>query len=107
MENRKDPVEIIARLGGVLRATPDVRRALEVWFHLAQKAGWDVEIDSQVVDDASEERGRVKIEGLTYVIRYSRRVRRALVDDSTGSPVVRPVFAYAAWAEPVIDEELE
>ena len=65
-----------------------------------------VEVVSQASDDAAEERGRVTIEGLSYVVRYGQRVRHVPVDDATGRPMLRPVFGYAAWAEPVIEERL-
>jgi hypothetical protein len=101
---RPDPIEIIARVGGVNPDPGGRRRAFEVWSASATKAGWSVETIAMADNDApGNECGVVLIEGLEYKILYGRRVRRMLLDDSTGSVVERPTFAFAAWAEPVLD----
>ncbi|MFD4542013.1 hypothetical protein [Streptomyces bauhiniae] len=99
---RPDPVQIVAKVGSSFRAA-DPERAFEVWVHLASKAGWQVSpVEGVSVDLGAGDCGVVDIEGLRYLVRQSRRVRRALVDDVTGGPAERPVFAFAAWAEPVL-----
>lgn len=98
-DERTDPVEIIARVGGIWGQQPD--RVLEVWMYLAQKAGWQV---TRIADAVLGEGdcGEVDVEGLRYRIRQAPRVRHSLVDDSGGTVVRRPVFGVAGWAEPVL-----
>lgn len=103
MDSRTDPVEIIARVGGVARY-PDDERALGVWMHLAAKAGWQVE-ELADFDAGQGACGAVDVEGLRYVIRLGPRVRQLLCDVVDGQMVQRDVFAIAAWAEPVVTGE--
>ncbi|MFJ9345016.1 hypothetical protein [Streptomyces sp. NPDC101237] len=105
MDKRTDPVEIIARVGGV---TPysDRERAFGTWVYLASKAGWQVvEADGFVADTDRGEIGAVDVEGVRYVIRLGPRVRRLLYDVVDGHMAKRDVLAVAAWAEPVVTEE--
>jgi hypothetical protein len=100
-DERRDPVEIIAKVGGIWGQNP--ARVLEVWMYLAEKAGWDV----VRVDDVPLETGDcgvVDVEGLRYRIRQAPRVRTTLMDDSTGHLTRRPIFATAGWVEPMLDE---
>ncbi|MCX5192277.1 hypothetical protein [Streptomyces sp. NBC_00268] len=102
---RPDPVQIVAKVGSSFMAA-DPERAFEVWVYLASKAGWQVSpVEDVSVDLSAGECGVVEIEGLRYLVRQSRRVRRTLVDDVTGGPAERPVFGFAAWAEPVLSPE--
>jgi len=104
-DNRRDPVEIVAEVGGVTLRSHNRGRALEVWRHLASQAGWDVQVLQEFVGTAADERlALVGIEPLKYLIKYAPRVRRLLVDDSGEGVETRVVFAYAAWAEPYIEE---
>jgi hypothetical protein len=102
---RPDPVQIVAKVGSSF--TPaDPERAFEVWVYLASKAGWQVSpVEGVSVDLGAGECGVVDIEGLRYLVRQSRRVRRTLVDDASGRPAQRPVFGFAAWAEPLLSPE--
>ena len=105
MDKRTDPVEIIARVGGV---TPysDRERAFGTWLHLASKAGWQVaEAEGFAADSDRGEIGAVDVEGVRYVIRLGPRVRRLLYEVVDGRMVSRDVLAVAAWAEPVVTEE--
>lgn len=105
MDERTDPVEIIARVGGV-SPYRDHERALGVWVHLATKAGWQVvQVDGFTVDVDRGEIGAVDVEGLRYVIRIGPRVRRLLYEVVDGHMVKRDVLAVAAWAEPAVTEE--
>lgn len=47
----------------------------------------------------------VDVEGLRYLVRQGRRARRTLYDDSGGSLTQRPIFGFAAWAEPVLSAD--
>ncbi|MFD8418490.1 hypothetical protein [Streptomyces sp. NPDC059466] len=101
IDERPDPVQIIARVGTSF-SPEQPERAIQVWMHLAAKAGWDVSrLDEVSVDLDSGECGIVDIEGLRYLVRRGRRVRGTLYDDSGGRLVKRPIFDFAAWAEPV------
>jgi len=105
MDKRTDPVEIIARVGGV---TPysDRERAFGTWVHLASKAGWHVvEADGFAADGDRGEIGAVDVEGVRYVIRLGPRVRRLLYDVVDRHMEKRDVLAVAAWAEPVVTRE--
>ncbi|WP_327068111.1 hypothetical protein [Kitasatospora sp. NBC_01302] len=105
MDERPDPVQIIARVGTSFRAA-EPERAIEVWVHLAGQAGWQVNrIDGAAVDLDAGECGVVEVEGLRYLVRQDRRVRRTLFDDSGGRLTQRPVFSFAAWAEPVLSPD--
>ncbi|MGW2722756.1 hypothetical protein [Streptomyces sp. NPDC001492] len=44
----------------------------------------------------------VDVEGLRYVVRQGRRLRRVLFGDAGGKVTQRPNFGFAAWAEPVL-----
>lgn len=104
-DNRRDPVEIVAAVGGVTLRFHNRSRALEVWCHLASQAGWDVQVLQEFVGTTADERlALVGIEPLKYLIKYAPRVRRSLVDDSGEEVETRTVFAHAAWAEPYIEE---
>ncbi|MEV7032542.1 hypothetical protein AB0N99_20240 [Streptomyces sp. NPDC093272] len=105
MDKRTDPVEIIARVGGV---TPysDRERAFGTWVYLASKAGWQVtEAEGFAGDGDRGEIGAVDVEGVRYVIRLGPRVRRQFYDVVDGHMAKRDVLAFAAWAEPVVTEE--
>jgi len=99
--------------GGVLPGpgSGSNQRIVEVWAHVATKAGWSIEIVADFIPEVpadftpgvdAKECGAVEIEGIRYVVKYGRRVRTKLFDDSTGSVVVRPVLGHAAWVEPVV-----
>ncbi|NEB00845.1 hypothetical protein [Streptomyces sp. SID13726] len=105
MDERSDPVQIIAGVGtGFSAEHPE--RAIQVWMHLAATAGWDVSrVDGASIDLDAGERGLVDVEGLRYVVRRGRRVRRTLYDDSDGTLAQRPIFGFAAWAEPVLSAD--
>ncbi|MGV9702016.1 hypothetical protein [Streptomyces sp. NPDC003483] len=105
VDERPDPVQIIARVGtGFSPEQPE--RAIQVWMHLAAKAGWDVSrVDEVSVDLDSGECGIVDVEGLRYLVRRGRRVRGTLYDDSGGRLDKRPIFGFAAWAEPVLSAD--
>lgn len=80
------------------------RRAFDVWVHLARKEGWEVEEVSPSPSDGDDSVcGEVRIEGITYTIRYALRVRGRGLDDRTVPPSWRPVLNFAAWAEPRLD----
>ncbi|MFE6978425.1 hypothetical protein [Streptomyces sp. NPDC057682] len=100
-DERVDPVQILARVGGVAYRAMDADRAFEVWVHLARSAGWEVgeRSDDRRTGDPTD-LGSVMVEGIKYRIRYSPRVRRLLADDSTGHLVYQDALGYAAWAEP-------
>ncbi|MGW0998606.1 hypothetical protein ACWD5V_36105 [Streptomyces sp. NPDC002523] len=107
MDQRTDPVHIAARVG---KADPEV--ALQVWVHLAQKAGWNVETADSPGASVQEESdsdypkfcGRVAVEGLAYDIRLGPRLRHLLVDVDGNSVTQRAILQVGAWADPVIDE---
>ncbi|MFU0440985.1 hypothetical protein ACLZH7_21365 [Streptomyces sp. BG2AG] len=105
VDARPDPVQIVAKAGSSFRAA-DPERAFEVWMHLTTKAGWQVGVvEGVAVDLDAGDCGVVDSEGLRYLVRRTRRVRRMLVDDVTGRPAERPVFGFAAGAEPVLSPE--
>ncbi|MFC8434318.1 hypothetical protein [Streptomyces sp. NPDC057253] len=79
MDKRTDPVEIIARVGGV-------------------KAGWQVvEADGFAADADRGEIGAVDMGGIRYVIRLGPQVRRLLYEVVDGRMLKRDVLAVAAW----------
>lgn len=101
---RVDPVEIIARVGGVKPDIGGSERAFQVWVHKARKAGWNVAEDPGYHQAPGRtECGGVVIDGLKYKVHYGLRLRRDMVDDSTGHMAYRPVLAHAAWAEPDLE----
>lgn len=71
-------------------------------MYLATKAGWTV---GTAPDAGAGDRGVVEVEGLRYRIRLTPRVRTTLVDDAGGGMSQRPVFAHAAWADPVLEPD--
>ncbi|MBW6433965.1 hypothetical protein KZ829_09475 [Actinoplanes hulinensis] len=116
MEKRTDPVEILARVG-----ERDGRaRAFEVWCYRAQKAGWQVVVESTAFEDDGDECGIVHVEGLRYRIRHSPRVRRQVYYVDSGQHLISVAvamtaggevegrvtpaveFDHAAWAEPIL-----
>jgi hypothetical protein len=100
-DERVDPIQIIARVGGVAYRSMDASRAFEVWVHLTRKAGWDVtELPVERNADDPTDLGAVMVEGIKYRIRFGPRVRRLLADDSTGHLAYKDALGYAAWAEP-------
>ncbi|WP_329295599.1 hypothetical protein [Streptomyces pseudovenezuelae] len=102
IDDRADPAQIIARVGNFA----DRERALEVWIYLATKAGWTVSVTPGAALDADAgDCGVVEVEGLRYRIRLTPRVRTTLVDDAGGRMSQRPVFAHAAWADPVLEPD--
>lgn len=72
MDNRTDPIEIIARVS----EQDGKQRAFEVWLYKADKEGWSVAVESTSVEAPGDECGVVDIEGLRYRIRHARRVRQ-------------------------------
>jgi len=105
MDERLDPIQIIAKVG-TSWAAEKPERAIQVWIHLAGKAGWEVSrVEGTPVDHDAGECGIVDVEGLRYLVRQSRRVRRILVDDAGGKVTQRPIFGFAAWAEPVLSPD--
>ncbi|WP_053644881.1 hypothetical protein [Streptomyces sp. XY431] len=100
MDERIDPVQIVARVGNFASR----ERAVEVWVHLASKAGWQVATISAVPEGPDGgDCGIVEVEGLRYRIRLAPRVRTDLADDQDGTLTWRPVLSHAAWAEPVLE----
>ncbi|MEY9969049.1 hypothetical protein ABIA33_007136 [Streptacidiphilus sp. MAP12-16] len=105
MDERTDPIQIIARVG-TSWAADEPERAIQVWMHLAGKAGWEVSrVEDAPVDVGAGECGIVDVEGLPYLVRQSRRVRRTLFDDSGGKLTKRSIFGFAAWVEPVLSPD--
>ncbi len=105
MDERPDPIQIIAKVGSSW-AAEEPERAIQVWMHLAGKASWEVSrVEVASVDHDAGECGIVDVEGLRYLVRQSRRVRRTLVDDAGGKLTKRPVFGFAAWVEPVLSPD--
>ncbi|MFB7675820.1 hypothetical protein ACFC26_30880 [Kitasatospora purpeofusca] len=99
LDERTDPVQIIAKVGNFASR----ERAVEVWMHLAAKAGWQVAPASAAPQDpAGGDCGTVEVEGLRYRIRLTPRVRTSLADDEGGTLTWRAVLSHAAWAEPVL-----
>lgn len=69
IDGRPDPVQIIAGVG-TSWAAEEPERAVQVWMHLAAKAGWDVSrVDEASVDLDAGECGVVDVEGLRYLVR--------------------------------------
>ena len=115
MDNRTDPIEIIARVSNTKH------RALEVWLYKATKQGWSVTVESDTTDQPGDQCAVVDIEGLPYRIRYSKRVRQHVAitpaNEHDIAAAVRismghtdgvqwtTIFDHAAWAEPIIDDE--
>ncbi|MCI3272557.1 hypothetical protein [Streptomyces cylindrosporus] len=100
-DRRVDPVEIIARVGGVNPDFGGKSRAFEVWIHLANKAGWEVSSIQADTERAETTCGTLAIEGISYRVHYGPRVRRSLIDETGIQVKIRDVLAYAAWAEPI------
>ncbi|MFJ4798629.1 hypothetical protein [Kitasatospora purpeofusca] len=100
MDERTDPVRIIAKVGNFASR----ERAVEVWMHLAAKAGWHAARASAAPHDPDDgDCGTVEVEGLRYRIRLTPRVRTSLADDEGGTLTWRPVLSHAARAEPVLE----
>ncbi len=101
LDERTDPVQITAKVGDF----EDRERAIEVWMHLATKAGWQMSLASATSEssDGGDCCGVVDVEGLRYRIRLTPRVRRELADDEGGKLTWRTVFSHAAWAEPELE----
>ncbi|MEU8165508.1 hypothetical protein AB0B97_03235 [Micromonospora sp. NPDC049004] len=116
MDNRTDPIEIIARVS----ENDGKQRAFEVWLYKAQKEGWPVTVDSTAVDQPGDGCGVVDIEGLKYRIRHAKRVRQRVAIVPAGRHLIAAAanlttgdsdgitwtweFGHAAWAEPMIEE---
>src|SRR5262245_60639375 len=93
---RTDPIEIIGRTGGVQPMASDFSRGLDLWCHLATKAGWSVSIISRDADSGAGLCGVVDVESVEYRILYGQRTRTMLVyDDPEGVERVMPALAYA------------
>lgn len=117
MDNRTDPIEIIARVP----EQHGKQRAFDVWCHKASKEGWSVGVESNYADEPGDECGVVDIEGLRYRIHHAKRVRQrvgivpdgqhliaAAVKLSTGESngiVWTSEFTHAAWAEPIVEDD--
>lgn len=115
MDDRTDPIEIIARV------SDGKQRALEVWLYKAGKEGWSVTVESTSTDRPGDQCAVVDIEGLRYQICYGKRVRRRMGVLPAGQHVIEAAvkvsmgestgvtwtttFALAAWAEPIIEDE--
>lgn len=114
MDQRPDPVEIIARVS----ERDGRQRAPDVWVHKATRAGWTVVVESTSADEPGPSCGIVDIEGLRYRILHDKRVRQrvatvppahhpieAVAKLTTGEPVDGLTwawqFVHAAWAEPL------
>ncbi|WP_394618343.1 hypothetical protein JNUCC0626_04380 [Lentzea sp. JNUCC 0626] len=95
MDERTDPTLIIAQPGGL---APPRQRIVEVWAHLAAKAGWQVEPVADFELTTKQDCGAVDVEGLRYVVKYGPRLREPLYEGNSE----RPVFAPAAWVEPLV-----
>jgi hypothetical protein len=100
-DHRVDPVEIIARVGGVNPDFGGKARAFRVWIHLAEEAGWEVNSIQDQIEQDGMICGIVVIEGISYRVHYGPRVRRRLIDKIGSRAEARDVLAYAAWAEPI------
>jgi hypothetical protein len=103
-DDRVDPVEILARVGGVLPGIGGSERAFQVVLDKIRKAGWELTELSYRDTPESTECGSVLIEGIKYVVHYGPRVRRDLIDDSGGELKQRPILGYAAWVEPSLSD---
>ncbi|MCW3818050.1 hypothetical protein ONA91_26735 [Micromonospora sp. DR5-3] len=117
MDNRTDPIEIIARVS----EQDGKQRAFEVWCYKAGKEGWAVTVESSSVDEPGDECGVVDVEGLRYRIRHARRIRQRVAIVPAGRHLIAAAvdlslgrsdevtwmweFGHAAWAEPVIEDE--
>jgi hypothetical protein len=101
--NRRDPVEILALVGGSLPGIGGSGRAFEVIINKIQKAGWQIAEPTYQDTPGSTECGYVVIEGISYKVHYGRRVRLDLIDDSGGELRQRPILGFAAWVEPDLD----
>lgn len=114
MEERLDPVQIIARPHQMIAR--DQQQAFGVWLHYARKAGWQVEPVADQVDWPAGECGLVDIEGLRYLVRVGQRGRERVIvapDEHVGAFVAGlamnggtvttyAAFALTLWAEPVL-----
>ncbi|TYC06666.1 hypothetical protein FXF53_02780 [Micromonospora sp. WP24] len=116
MDDRTDPVEIIARVA----EDHGKQRAFEVWLHKVGKAGWSVVVESTSVDEPGDECGIVDVEGLRYRIRHAKRVRIPVAIVPPGQHLIAAAvkmttsgldgvtwtweFDHAAWAEPIIED---
>lgn len=75
-------------------------------MYLAAKDGWTWSLTAGAVLDADAgDCGVVEVEGLSYRIRLTPRVRTTLVDDAGGRMSKRPVFRHPAWADPVLEPD--
>ncbi|GIJ62337.1 hypothetical protein [Virgisporangium aurantiacum] len=117
MDERTDPVEIFARVG----EADGQERAFGVWVHKATKAGWAVAVLSTSFDQPGTECGAVEIEGLSYRIHHSRRVRQEVGIVAPGRHLIAAAvdhaagdddgitwtwdFTHAAWAEPILTDQ--
>ncbi|MEE1823714.1 hypothetical protein PUR61_16165 [Streptomyces sp. BE20] len=100
LDERTDPAQIIAWVGNFASR----ERAVDVWMHLATKAGWQVATASTAPEDPDNGNcGIVEVEGLRYRIRLTPRVRTDLADDEGCTLTWRPVLSHAEWAEPVLE----
>lgn len=104
-DQRVDPVEILAKVGGTLPVEGTSRRAFEVWLHKVQKAGWEISGEEFRASKSNDLLcGIVMIEGLRYNVYYGPRIRRSLADDSTGELSYKVILGYAAWGEPDLSQ---
>jgi len=117
MDERVDPVEIIARV-----SSQDGReRAFGVWIHKAVKAGWAVSVVSTSFDQPGTECGVVDIEGLPYRVHHGPRVRHRVGIVAPGRHLIVAAldlaageqdgitwtweFSHAAWGEPILTDQ--
>ena len=114
MDERLDPIQIIARPGPAVAGYRE--QVFGVWLHVARKAGWHVEPVDAEVDWPAGECGVVDVEGLRYLIRVGQRSRGvALIvpDEHVGVHVAdvltgrrsyptEPIFTLTVWAEPIL-----
>ncbi|MEU8070655.1 MULTISPECIES: hypothetical protein [unclassified Micromonospora] len=117
MDDRIDPIEIIARVS----EQQGKHRAFEVWLYRADKEGWSVTVESTSLDQPGDECGVVNVEGLRYRIRHTKRVRREVIIVPPGRHLItaplNPAraeadglrqtwqFHHAAWAEPIVEDD--
>jgi hypothetical protein len=98
-DDRVDPVEILARVGGVSAVNSE--RAYQVWVYGARKAGWTVLEEPGYLQGAEGTLcGQVSIEGLLYCVHYGMRLRSVLVEliEASDTPMTSRRRWQPRWA---------